>query len=154
MVSFHRKFLRGVVVCVEVDNAQNTFYCLVKYRFIKASVFYCLYDLGIVESAGTGHFQIKTGLKTWNTVVDSAPVGHYISFKAPVSAQHISQKPFIFGSKSAVDLVVRAHKRIRLCFFDGCLKCREIDFAQRAFINLGGAAHTVVLLVVSCKMLD
>ena len=80
-----------------------------------------------MDSIGGRHFQLKTCLKTFDAVIDCAPVGHYIALEAPVAAENICEKPFILRCESAVDLVVGAHEGVWLSFFYCGFECREID---------------------------
>ena len=154
MVFFHGKFLRCTVVRIFVNNIQDTFYSLIQNFFLQSAIFYGFHDQSIVCSVGTWHFQIQAGLQTLHTVIDSTPVRHNISFKAPVIAENIGKKPFILGSKSTVDLIVGAHKCIWLSLFYCSFKCRKINFAECSFICFRRIAHAVIFLIVSCKMFD
>ena len=89
-----------------------------------------------------------------HAVTDSAPVAHDIAFKAPLIAQDIRQQPSVLGGILTVDLVIRAHDGPGLGLFDRALKCRQIDFAQRALVDNRIARHAAVFLAVGSKMLD
>ena len=154
MVFFYSKILWCAVVCIFEDNVQDTFYSLIQNFFFQNAVFYSFHDQSIICSIGTWHFQFQPGFQTFHTVIDGTPVRHYITFKSPVITENVCEKPFVFRSKSAVDLIVRAHKCIWLSFLYRSFKCREIDLAESSFICFRGIAHAVIFLIISCEMLD
>ena len=55
---------------------------------------------------------------------------------------------------NAIDQVIRSHQSLRLCLLDGILETSQINLTERTLANHAVHAHTVVFLVVACKMLD
>ena len=135
-------------------NVQNADHSLVQRGFAQGAGFNGGHDLGVIDTAGTGHFQVKPSRNTFYTVSYSAPVGHHKALKVPLGAQDIGQQHAAFAGKYIVHAVVAAHHRPGLGFLDGGFKCRQVNFAQRTLRHVGRCAHATVLLAVGGKMLD
>ena len=135
-------------------NVQNADHSLVQRGFTQGASFNGGHDLGVIDTAGTGHFQVKPSRNTLYTVSYSAPVGHHKALKVPLGAQDIGQQHAVFAGKYIVHAVVAAHHRPGLGFLDGGFKCRQVNFAQRTLRHVGRCAHAAVLLAVGGKMLD
>ena len=84
----------------------------------------------------------------------AAPVAHHDTVKAPLRAENIGQKPLVFGSKCAVDPVIRRHDRTGLSFFYGCFKRIQINLPYGSFVCNRVADKTEVFLIVECKVLQ
>ena len=74
MILFHGKFLGLTMVCIFKNNTEDTFYSLIQDFLLQRSIFYRLYDHGVIVSSGGRHFKLKSCLKTFYTVINSSPV--------------------------------------------------------------------------------
>ena len=154
VIFFHGKFLWGTMIRILKNNTENAFYSLIENFFFQGTVFDCFNNQGIVCAAGRRHLQFQSCFQAFHTVIDCTPVRHHVTFKSPVSSKYICKKPFVFRCKGSVNLVIRAHKGIWLCFFYSSFKSRKINFTESSFVCLRRVAHTMVFLVVCGKMFD
>ena len=134
------------------DHLQDPLHCTIQHVLGERTIFHRFHDFFIIRPAGRRHFQFQTCFQTFHTVVYRAPVGHHISFKAPLLAKHFGQKPRVLGSKGSVDLIIGTHHGFRLRLFHRRLKSRQIDLPKRLLADFGRTGHPPVFLVVGRKM--
>ena len=101
-----------------------------------------------------GHLQVKTCVKTCNSVVHRAPVGHDKTIKAPFSTGNIGEKLFVFRGVFTVYLVVCAHQGSRLALFHDMLKSLEIYLAEGALVYYRITEISVFFIVVASVVLN
>ena len=101
-----------------------------------------------------GHFDVRTGNHQKVGINNSPPVRHNQAVKAPFVTQNVGDEPFVLRGPCAVDLVIRSHYRFGVCFLNGSLKRREINFTQGAFIHNAVAVAPVVIGVVGGEVFD
>jgi hypothetical protein len=90
-----------------------------------------LAELVAPELRRPGHLDIETAEAGCDRVVDGAPVGDDDTVEAPFRPQEVVEHR-MRRQVCAVQLVVGAHDRPRVCLPDGELEGKEIDLAQRA----------------------
>ena len=89
-----------------------------------------------------------------DAVVHGAPVRHDQPFVAPLLAQNFGEQRVVLGAVGAVELVVGAHDRPRLCPLDDALEGGQVDLTQRALVDDGIDAEALRLLVVGREVLE
>ena len=108
--------------------------------------------LHIVRAAG--HIQVAPCLKSFDSIIHSAPIGNDQAVKPPIGAKNIRQQHFAVTAMLAVDFIIGAHDRRRVTLLYSKLKGRQIDLAQRSLVHLTVAVHALIFLAVGCKMLE
>ena len=84
----------------------------------------------------------------------SIPVCHHKTFKSPLITCDVLQHVIVVCWMNSVDQIVGSHNCIWLCCLYSYLKSFQIDFSQRTLADMCIRKHTVVFLIISCKMFD
>ena len=111
-------------------------------------------ELGVARVAGRGHGQVTAGRDGGRPVGDRAPVADDQAVEAPLAAQHLGQQEMVLRDEHPVEPVVGAHDRPRTGVGHHPLKGAQVDFAQRAGLDVGAGAHPVGLGVVGGEVLQ
>ena len=119
------------------------------------TVFHSLFHAAAVVLRGgrAGHFQVDSGPKALNAVLDGSPVSDHKAVKAPRFAQNFVVQQIVFRAVAAVDLIVGAHDGLRLGLFHCPLKAGKVNLVQGALVHHGVAVHAAGFLVVGGKVL-
>ena len=110
-----------------------------------------LVDLEFEGIPGPGY---KPCLYAKRSVVDSSPVAHDQSFKAPFSAKGLADQPGILRGMDPVDHIVARHDRADSGFLDSPPESREVYLVHRALVDDGAGSMTVVLGIIQGEVLD
>ncbi len=111
-------------------------------------------DIGVGDTVAGRHLQVQPGGHRGHPVADRAPVADHRAVETPLVAQHIGQQPAVLGGVHPVDPVVGAHHRGGPGLFDDVFEGPQIQFAQRALVDIRTDAHPVVLGIVDREMLQ
>ena len=107
-----------------------------------------------VHKPGARHLQIESPVGGALGRIGGVPVGHEDSFEAPHPAQNIDRKLLVLGRMLAVDKVVTRHHGAHAGLLDRLAEGREINFVERALVDIGTHLMTVPLLIVARKVFD
>ena len=92
----------------------------------------------------TGHFEIETAVESGGCRFCAEPVGHGEAVKTPMRLQQAVDEIRLLADIRPVEAVVGCHQRPGLAALYGRLEWRQIDFVQRARIDI--AADRVALI--------
>lgn len=109
---------------------------------------------GLVPSCRTGHLEIETGIDRLGDRVRAVPITHDQSVVLPLFAQDVVEELLVLRNVGAVDLVVRGHVCPGLAELLGDLERTEVDLSESSLRDDRVLAHSLVLLVVTDKVLD
>ena len=87
--------------------------------------------------AAARHAEVAAGSETFDAVAHAAPVGDNETVKAPLLTQDLRQQATVVAAVDSVQFGIGAHHRGGPAFLDSDLKARQIDLAQRPFIENG-----------------
>ena len=100
------------------------------------------------------HLKVKPSVCNSDSGIGRSPVGHQYSLETPLIAEDINVHPGILSRVNPVHRIVTVHHRTDACLLDRLAECREIDFIQSPFIDIGTDGVAGIFLVVGGKMLD
>ena len=136
------------------DDGQQPLHRCVERGFVQLATAHRFHDSPRALRLRSGHLQVQPGGQRRDPVVHRTPVRHDHAFKAPLFLEHLRQQVMVLRSVRAVQAVIGAHHRPGLGFLHRVLERGEVQFVQRAFVNLRVDGETLFFLVVGSEVLQ
>jgi hypothetical protein len=107
-----------------------------------------------LHGRAAGHLEVHAGVDGGRSGVGAAPVGNDKALEAKFLLQNAGEKIRILSAVDAVQLVVGGHHGPDAGLLHAGLEGGEIDFVQRALVDIGVDAMALELFVVGGEMLE